>query len=252
MTHKYDDPQFIGFFSDEQAWNKQNYLREAVSVCKNQARGPESRLCWGFIINNIWHCRILLVPYSASDSCFRTFCLLWSLSAPTLTSTKMQALHEPGKKTSIFSLLNPQNSSVSYSPVGDPGGDANQSHSHAHRAIDYGHAYPVSEYSLRKATWEPNDRASHALDEHHHHSQYASYHQPSRMTTSHSPNSYYNHQQHHYSDRPILRSDRVEERYFDNGPHWQHQYSDSCHYSTPLSYSESTNGKNASMQQGHS
>jgi hypothetical protein len=204
----------------------------------------ESRklLCWGDLFG--------LNCHSASDSCFHTFTsVLWCLSLPpTSTSTNMQAI-EPGKKGSIVSLLNPKDSSDStlpYSPVGDPSGDANQSHSHGHRTIGYNHTYPASDYSLRKATWEPDDRASHVLDEHHHHSQYAAYHQPSRMTTSHSPNPYYNHQPYHYSDRPIMRSDRVEERYFENGHHWQHHTYDSCHYGTPvtaLSYSDANNGE---------
>jgi hypothetical protein len=84
------------------------------------------------------------------------------------------------------------------------------------------------------------------MDDHYHH-HYSSYHHPSRMTTSHPPSSYYNHQQYHYSDRPIMRSDREEERYFQNGHQWQHQtYAGSCVYptsATPLSYSEESNGK---------
>jgi hypothetical protein len=198
----------------------------------------------GFDLFNIWHCRTLLVPYSAS-ACFQTF-ISFLLSPPRSTSTRMQVHQEPGKKTSIDSLLNPKDSSVSYSPVGETGEDANQGHSH-HRAIGYAHTYPVSDYSLRKATWEPDDRASQTLDEHYHHSQYTAYHQPSRMTTSHHPNSYYHHPQYHYPDRSFVRSDRVEERYFENGQQWQHQaYTDSCHYPTPLSYSDANNGEIAS------
>ena len=213
----------------------------------------QSRLCWAWV-GFIWV--RFLTRYSASHSYLQTITFLYLLSSSSSsTSTRMQALHEPGKKTSIVSLLNPQDASVSqlpYTAVSDAGGDANQSHSYVHRAVGYGHTYPASDYSLRKATWEPDDRASYTIDDYHRHSEYTSYHQPSRMTTSHSPDSYYNHPQYHYPERHIMRSDRVEERYFENGHHWHQQtYPNSCHYpaATPLSFSHENGGKIAFTSQ---
>ena len=153
--------------------------------------------------------------------------------------TTLDALQESSKKSSIFSLLNPPDSPLPYSPVVDGGGEVNQSHLHPQGAIAFGHAYP-----LRKADWG-NDR-SYSMDDYDQHSHYGSFHQSSRMTPSHSPNSYYD-QNYHYPERHIIRSDRVEDRYFPNSHQWHQQaYSGPCQYETPappVSYSDASNGE---------
>ena len=72
----------------------------------------------------------------------------------------MNALQDPSKKTSINSLLNPQDGSYAQYPgIPPPGLDAHNGHSHTYPGGFHGSAYPNNgSYALGPANWEDSKR----------------------------------------------------------------------------------------------
>lgn len=113
-----------------------------------------------------------------------------------LPSTRMHAFHGPNKKTSINSLLNPEDSSVFPVPPTHAGVNASQSHSHVRRDTpQYSHTYPASDgaYNLRTATWDTNhsDEPSHGR-----HGRYDHRDAQPRVATPHMSTSFSDHHYH--------------------------------------------------------
>lgn len=151
----------------------------------------------------------------------------------------MQALHDPSRKTSINSLLNPQDSSafpVPLTPLHPSSADVNQSHSHLHSSIHSGHVFPPSDgtFSLRTATWGESDtRASNTIPRHH------SYHHHQQMQMTHQMSNAF---ADHHAPRPPMRSD-WHDRYVENGHRWLHQQHDTNTGVFGHPYSDERSGK---------
>jgi len=135
----------------------------------------------------------------------------------------MQALHDPTRKTSINSLLNPEDSAafpVALTPMHPNAADANQGHSHLHSSIHSGHLFPPSDgtFSLRTATWDESDtRASAIIPDHQRH--HPHHHQQQLQMTPQMSNAFAD----HHAPRPPMRSDRLDDRFVDNGHRWPNQ-----------------------------
>ncbi len=156
----------------------------------------------------------------------------------------MQTLHDPSRKTSINSLLNPQDISafpVPLAPVHLSSADANQSHSHAYSSIHYGHlSNPSSDatFSLRTATWDESDtRASSTIQGHQRHNSHH-HHQQLQMAPQMS-----NEFAGHHSPRPPMRSDRLDHRFVENGYRWPQQQHHTYNGVVSSPYSDEWNGK---------